>query len=369
MLKISKVIKEVINLSSEKVIPLRNVSATGPVSVKSIREEYFGGMMSEQELLSAFRIWQSLPIWLFFQNIVSGKIFAIRGVKRGDEKHARKAIASFGRALLLKPLVRQQQRTKTSPARTNVLWITGTYDGDTGSEAYGQIGPDFNRWITAMRKVHGKIDVVRVWESQERGTPHWHAILIFRDKTWSWFWKKRKGSRNGFHIPGVKAAYDPRVFGYKEIKKYWKHGWMDIKAVHDYEGAIGYLKKYLVKQLESREDVHDMALAHQMIYNNQVYSVPGLKNIAKATNDPDLIKAISNSNLSKAKKTDLCAFLGTFHSTEPLHRAHIYKLHRNGPDIPGFLNQSSIESVEFLFDDEVDGGQDQGSLEGYVTVG
>ena len=328
---------------SQKLTSLRKAEPENPLSAHAIRSQYFENY-NEQELLESYRHWRQLPLWLLFLNTETKQIISVRGTKRGDKRHARKALSSFDRAHLLKPIIRQQQRTKKSPPRTNCLWITLTYDGKTGPEAYEYIGQDFNRFITALRKIHKKIDYLRVWESQERGTPHIHVLVIFRNKTWSWAWRKDKKN----HLKQY-----PRIFGYKQIKKHWNHGFSDIKAVHDYEGAVCYLKKYLTKQLESRDDKDDLACAHQMIYKNQSYHVPSKPNIAKATQDPDLIMAINNSNPNPSKSQNPIIFIGTFHSYEIFHRSHIFKVDIKEPYISTIHGNHDIKAVYYLYNSEM----------------
>jgi Bacteriophage replication gene A protein (GPA). len=332
-------------MTKQRLIPLRRTEAENPLSAKGIRNEYLNfGTMTDEELLEKYRNWRQEPIWLIFQEQETRKIIAIRGMKRGDRKHAWKAGQSFDRAIRMKDLVIQQQRTKSSPARTNTLWISATYDGKTGSEAYSYIGKDFNRFKSALEKAYGKVQVIRVWESQERGTPHWHAIIIFLEKTWSWEWRRRRNNRR---------MSDPRIFGHKEIKKYWKHGFSDVKAVHDYEGALRYIKKYLTKQLESKEKKDDLACAHQMVYGNHTYHVPSNKNIERLLKSSDLITPISNSNSQTEKESITWRFMGTFSSYEPLHRTEIFRIHTKEEVTDTHIGSYTITAVEYLFHEEL----------------
>lgn len=306
---------------NQRTIPLRTAEPEQISSVHAMRTEYFL-TNDDNELLRAYKQWVSIPLWLLFQRVDltnwTKKIFAVRGMKRGDKKHAYIASSSFNRALRLKELHRLQTRTKKSPARTNTLLISLTYSGNTGSEAYDYVGKDFNRFISALRKAFRRIQIVRVWESQERGTPHIHALLTFQDKTWAYEFRRSKKNHR---------VRKPRIFGYKEIKKYWPY-YSDVQAVEDYERTVWYLKKYLTKQLEHKEDKDILACAHQMIYNNHTYYVPNNENINRAIREknPDLITPISNSNYEHEKDWSYTEFLGTMHSMEPLHRTEIYQI-------------------------------------------
>ena len=347
---------------------MKNLEITKPRRVEServlnahgIRGEYLR-TRNDAQLLEDYRAWRDTPIWLMFMVLNSmmtevKRYFAVRGMKRGDRRHSQKAQISFCRAYKMKQLIRQQPRTKKTPARTNCIWADLTYDGSVGSEAYGYIGQDLNRFISAMKKRYGKMLYCRVWESQKRGTPHVHILMVFLERTFPWIWmRSRKGKRGKV----------PRVLGHKEIKKYWPHGFANIQAVDDFEGAVKYISKYMTKQLESRTDEDDMACAHQMVYYNQTYHVPSIKNIVRAIDDPDLIQSITNSNQNTSTEDEITFFVGTFHSYEPFHRTHIFRIHVKEQYICQTRRNHIIESVEFLYEWEMpyDDGLEQEVLQ------
>jgi len=68
------------------------------------------------------------------------------------------------------------------------LFVTLTCERNIKTEdSWKEVGRDFNRWITRLRKKYGKIDVARVFEAHESGYCHVHAVLYFRNTIWKGF--------------------------------------------------------------------------------------------------------------------------------------------------------------------------------------
>jgi hypothetical protein len=56
-----------------------------------------------------------------------------------------------------------------------------------------EVGQDFNRWISAMRRRYGKISILRSWESHEDGYPHIHCVLLFDECEFKTFFYNGSG--------------------------------------------------------------------------------------------------------------------------------------------------------------------------------
>lgn len=55
-----------------------------------------------------------------------------------------------------------------------------------------EIGKYFNRTRSGIEKRYGKIDIIRVWESQRDGYPHIHCIALFRETEFETFFYNGK---------------------------------------------------------------------------------------------------------------------------------------------------------------------------------
>ena len=120
---------------------------------------------------------------------------------------------------------------------TCVLFITLTYDTNRCDykTAWENIGREFNRWLSAVRRKFGKVGVFRVFEATKNGYPHIHLILLLQKP-----------------LPVVNRRYKntwriPREFQRVFVENW--HSFVDIQAVPSIRPITGYLKKYLLKTL------------------------------------------------------------------------------------------------------------------------
>jgi hypothetical protein len=124
--------------------------------------------------------------------------------------------------------------------KTSLLWITLTCDTKRSSiiEAWENVGEDYNRFISALRRKYGHVSVLRVWESYENGYPHIHAIMVFDDVKFSVFpwWDEDKGK--------MKLTF--RIQEKDEISSLW-HSYVDVQAVSSTSALFTYLKKHQEK--------------------------------------------------------------------------------------------------------------------------
>jgi hypothetical protein len=115
--------------------------------------------------------------------------------------------------------------------RTQCLFITLTWDTSRCGiqEAWENVGKDFNRYISGLRRKFGKISHLRVFQTFKNGYPHIHAILLFKEFEFVVF-NDRKGKY--------------RVHRKKELKGSW-HSFVDIQAVKSFNAVSGYMSRYL----------------------------------------------------------------------------------------------------------------------------
>jgi hypothetical protein len=131
--------------------------------------------------------------------------------------------------------------------RSSLLFMTLTYDTKrcSRSEAWENIGAEWNCFITAMRRRYGKISVMRSWEAFENGYPHIHAILWFEDKSFGvfpWLEKEQDG----------KTQFSYRVKEKGDFESLW-HSWVDTTAISSMKKATNYVSKYQMKVSQGRE--------------------------------------------------------------------------------------------------------------------
>jgi hypothetical protein len=154
---------------------------------------------------------------------------------------------------------------------TRMLFVTLTFDVKLCSfwEAWQQIGAQWNLYRANMRKKYGRFSVFRTWESYENGYPHIHAILIFEKKKFKVFPSYEPNKKGE-----IKFVW--RIEEKRDFEPYW-HSWQDIKAVHNVQGGLNYLKKYIMKCAEyDHSDIKGkQTLAMCWVFRKKAFYVSG----------------------------------------------------------------------------------------------
>lgn len=190
--------------------------------------------------------------------------------------------------------------------QTRVLFVTlsqdvnrfgGRYkDSFAPAVAWKKIGPEFNKWCSAIRQKFGEFAMFRVWESTELGFPHVHVIMVFKKTFFSGFMHNGK----------------LRVRGKKFFERCW-HSFVDVQGVLNFKRGMAELLKYLKKDvgygkerrafLNSPKGLKTLALT--WFFNKRSFAVSGFFR--------DLTMTMHNSNLivrvPRFFQSDLCGLV------------------------------------------------------------
>jgi hypothetical protein len=182
---------------------------------------------------------------------------------------------------------------------TNVLFITCTLDPHicTLGEAWEDVIQHFwNLFISALRKRHGKIAVVRVFAAQDNGYPHVHALLLFCEST---FFVKKHLDKNG------KTSWRlGSMAGKTEFAEPWVCGNVDVKGVESSRMAVNYMLKYsMAKQNRNVLDQQSLSLA--WLYRTQAFSISGPEYMRRSIIQTRILVKI----FPEQKNTEKCPFL------------------------------------------------------------
>ena len=219
---------------------------------------------------------------------VESDYFALKCSKRGNDVYRHRVYCRFkGLASLAEKTIFFNPKDRNQDKKTRALFVTLTYDTKLCSfgDAWKNIGVEFNRFMSYVRKNFGKVSCCRVFEAFENGHPHIHRILLFEEKEFKVF-RDKKGQ---FRTPekGIIEA-----------------GWRshtDVKAMSSLGRGLSYLKKYLLKSIDAKnKDSKALkTLALGWLFNKRAFSVSGkFKQLLN-----DLIKTKHNSNHKKQQIT------------------------------------------------------------------
>jgi hypothetical protein len=212
------------------------------------------------------------------------EVFAVKCAKRGNDIYRSRVQARFRNLSSSAENLCFFDPNTRGGKETRALWITLTYDTKLCSfhEAWCNVGNEFNRFMSYVRKQFGKVSCCRVFESFENGYPHIHCILLF-ERSFSAF----EDSKGQFRI------------GEKDIFSRGWHSNVDVKAMSSLAGGFAYLKKYLLKSIDfERADSKGLkTLALCWAYRKRAFSVSG--SFRKTLSD--LITSMHNSNKKTAQ--------------------------------------------------------------------
>ena len=223
------------------------------VNKRTIRQDFISGYKSVDEVTEAheegFKQIFYILLYRFNRTIGKYEYSYFRGTKRGDLKYSyvisRKfdVLKKFGKKLVF------FSKKAHGLVKGSALLFTLEYNANKirRSEAWQNIGVDFNRFLSRLKHKYGKISIIRVWEAHESGYPHCHVLVIFHNHTFDGkrMWNKRKNK------------FVNRVFGntFLSLKSKWKHGFSDLELVNSYHGVCDIFLSIYKKALLTLKQV------------------------------------------------------------------------------------------------------------------
>ncbi|MCD5401921.1 hypothetical protein LR013_04975, partial [candidate division NPL-UPA2 bacterium] len=216
--------------------------------------------MSEDDVVERYKAWVSEDEYLLLQRTViepslnasvkwDSEYIAVKCSKRGNDVYRDRVLESLSSVrenlpdrTFFNPKERELHKKKI---RTSLVSVTLTYDAKRCSlyEAWENIGKEFDAWLKNLRKMYGRISIIRTWEASQNGYPHINAILLFNEHEFSVFRHKSK-----FRIK-EKASFS----------KHW-HSFVDVQAVANIKRAVSYIIKYITKELFSEKAILTRAM-------------------------------------------------------------------------------------------------------------
>lgn len=195
-----------------------------------------------------FSYWRDLSEYIILKKEFVGygeprdpEYYAVKCSKRGNDVYQRRIRGRLGwlnREIEDHKFFEIRDFQVDKEVKTSLLWITLTWDRKRGDliSAWQDLGKDFNRFISALRRRYGKISYLRVWESYESGYPHVHVVMMFEEAQFSVFphWSEKEN----------KLTFRIKEKG--EISDLW-HSHVDVQAISSLSAVFTYLKKHQEK--------------------------------------------------------------------------------------------------------------------------
>ena len=130
---------------------------------------------------------------------IESDYFALKCSKRGNDVYRQRVYRRFkGLASLVEKKSFFNPKDRKQNKKTRALFVTLTYDTKRCSfdHAWKNIGIEFNRFMSHVRKKFGKVSSCRVFEAFANGHPHIHCVLLFEEKEFKVFIKTKHNSNH-----------------------------------------------------------------------------------------------------------------------------------------------------------------------------
>lgn len=229
--------------------------------------------------------------------------------KRGNDLYCQIVAERFKPALSAENIVFFDPSWGTK--QTPMLYITVTVDprivGYDIGLSWLLFGKWWNSFITNLRNQYGcEISYIRSWQSQDNFMPHGHALVYFKDRSFTAVqWRDRDG--------GISFRLPSRSKDRSLIKNAWKWGNCDIQCVADTQTAYKDLLKYVLRDLEG--GASDKTNGMVWFFEKRSFAISGnfFDIIKNATSEPDvadlIVADMRNSN-SPLVRIDIFPVMG-----------------------------------------------------------
>lgn len=208
-------------------------------------QQWFENRGSYDLLPSVFESWRDQDEYLVLRYTSESEkplIVGVKASKRGNDVYVRRLkqrLRFLRQNFMGKKFFSITDFAVNNKVETGLLWVTLTWDPKPFSIRRSwktEIGKQWNRFISALRRKYGKILVLRSWESTSRNYPHVHALLMFETSR--------------FHVFPQYSEKEKRfIFRISEkdqIASYW-NSFSDVQAISSVRQAINYVLKYQMK--------------------------------------------------------------------------------------------------------------------------
>ena len=339
------------------VLPLPSPTQVGGFSepfvrLNAVRDLFNSQIFDVEDVIERYLTWVSQDEYLLLQRTViepgvhgstkwDSQYIAVKCSKRGNDVYRHRVRNSLSSVLqglpnlsFFNPRDRDFVSKKT---KTPLISVTLTYDTKRCSinEAWENIGKEFNRWISNLRKKFGSISIIRTWEAFQNDYPHINAILLFHD--------------TDFRVFRYKSKF--RVINKAAFSQHW-HSYVDVRAVANLKTDVSYIMKYITKELFTDKAI--LTLAMLWIFRKRSFSVS--RDFASMIRRLDFHMHNSHQvSLTGEKITELeWHFIGIFSKSDLSINENVWTIQipkeivKNSPKLAAEVKKSCSGGYQFL---------------------
>lgn len=208
---------------------------------------YASGKLDLDALIRTYKEWVSFDEYYVLKKKIYGiGVFILRGKyvkssKRGNDVYNWRVDKRF--SILYDVLSQHEPEYEHAYVlKTDILFFTLTYAFRDIFIAYENVGKDYNRFMSNLRKIFPRAKTIaRCFQAQRDGTVHIHALIwIGTHLDVVWYCGYKNGHKDCRYI--VKN-YDLWL----DMKNCWKYGNADIRGFVNFREGLKYIFRYVKK--------------------------------------------------------------------------------------------------------------------------
>ena len=195
------------------------------IKVSKPRLGYYRALLSYEKpdlekIIESFIYWSRFVEYLIFrkENIYNYNMEykAIKASKRKNDVYSWKLGKRLKHLYNLPQIDFFNYKDRGKVQKMRAVFFTLTYARNERLDVlWEEVGKDFNRWLSAMRRRYGKkISIIRCLEAQQDGYPHIHYVLLFHEIEFETFFYNGKWC----------------ISRKRKIETIWKWGFCDMCA-------------------------------------------------------------------------------------------------------------------------------------------
>ena len=288
-------------LSSENYYILKGLlDKDGKPRLYEFRRNFLKTSLNLELLIDCFNYWVTFDEFLVLKGTkidkkyrVDSKYFAVKCSKRGNDVYNRRIKKKLD-IINMDEDIKFFNYNDENPTTRAVMGVL-TYDTKKSdiNFAWENVGKEFNKYLSGLRRKFGYFEKIRSWESFENGYPHIHFVIIFYDKEFRCFANTEWNKSTKEYVVRFRL-HDKAQF------ENW-HSFVDIQGVRTVKDALKYITKEILKVhlfKDTPTKKYNRTLALMWFYRKRSFSI--------SRGFIDLIRRMRNSNKKKdSKQVDL----------------------------------------------------------------
>ena len=253
------------DLKPERVLDDGYYNDSGKIRLSSVKDSLQYARLDIPKIREIYREWvdddEGMVLHTYPESNRESNCVLVKCAKRGNDVYRWRINKRFKEVESLSDDSLEFFKDGELSPTTQCISITFIFDIKRCSvaDAWKNIGHDYNRAVSWIRRKYGNCSVFRIWEAFSSGYPHIHSIFLFDEYRFSVF-KDNRGNNRVREKKKLEGSY---------------HSFIDVQPVKNLGNGFRYLLKYLKKVHNRDNPKHEITLSMLWLYQKRAYGLSG----------------------------------------------------------------------------------------------